>query len=223
MTESPIRVVILDDYEVVVWGLAHMIEPFRDRIEVVELDVNAPPSVDADIVLYDTFAAAQGEHLDLDAVLDDCRASQVVVYTWNLNAALVESALHRGVSGYLSKQLSGEDLVAALEQIHAGHQVVSPEPSGGSAEEPAGGDWPGRSEGLSEREAEVLALIVQGLNNEQVASRAFLSINTVKSYIRSAYRKMGVESRSQAVLWGIDHGFRQQRVRITGGPADDSL
>ena len=75
------------------------------------------------------------------------------------------------------------------------------------------GDWPGRDRGLSAREAEIIALITQGLSNEEIADRMFLSVNTVKSYIRSAYRKMRVDNRTRAVLWGIDHGFRPETPR----------
>jgi DNA-binding CsgD family transcriptional regulator len=75
------------------------------------------------------------------------------------------------------------------------------------------GDWPGRKHGLSAREAEVVALITQGLGNAEIASRTYTTINTVKTYIRSAYRKIGVDSRTRAVLWGIDHGFRPDSIR----------
>ena len=67
--------------------------------------------------------------------------------------------------------------------------------------------------GLSQRESEIVALIAQGLSNAEVASRAYLSINSVKTHIRSAYRKMGVASRTQAVLWATEHGFRQDVSR----------
>ena len=75
------------------------------------------------------------------------------------------------------------------------------------------GDWPGRSAGLTPREAEILALITQGLSNQEIADRAFLSINSVKTYIRTAYRKINVTSRSQAVLWGVDNGFKPDTLR----------
>ena len=75
------------------------------------------------------------------------------------------------------------------------------------------GDWPGRSFGLSPREAEILALITQGLTNKEIAGRVYLSINSVKTYIRSAYRKINVERRPQAVLWGVQNGFRPDTLR----------
>lgn len=70
-----------------------------------------------------------------------------------------------------------------------------------------GPPWLGYDEGLTRRESEIIALIAQGLSNQQIADQTFLSINSVKSYIRTAYRKMEVVSRSQAVLWGVRHGF----------------
>ena len=58
-----------------------------------------------------------------------------------------------------------------------------------------------------------MALITQGLGNEEIAKRTYMSINTVKTYIRTAYRKIGVNSRTRAVLWGVDHGFRPDSIR----------
>ncbi len=214
MTQSvPLRVAIANDYEVVVRGLATMLEPFRDRVLIVEIVAGVPATEDCDIVLYETFAAPQGHHLDPAAVCGDWRARRLVVYSWNLDPELVASTLAAGVSGYLSKQLTADELVCSLERIHSGEKVVSPTPPPETVAL-AAGDWPGRQAGLTEREAEIIALITQGLSNDQVASRTFLSINTVKSYIRTSYRKMGVTSRSRAVLWGLDHGFRPDHVRV---------
>ena len=67
--------------------------------------------------------------------------------------------------------------------------------------------WPGQAAGLSQREAEVLTFIVRGLTNEEIGRRSFLSINTVKTYVRTAYAKIGARNRAEAVAWGIRHGF----------------
>ena len=77
-----------------------------------------------------------------------------------------------------------------------------------------GTDWPGRGEGLTDRESEILALITQGMSNADVARLTYLRPNTVKSYIRNVYRKIHVESRTQAVLWGVAHGFTPDHRRI---------
>lgn len=120
---------------------------------------------------------------------------------------------------YLSKTLPARELVAALEAVHAGETVVSDIPP--RARSAVGLDWPGRGEGLSDREAEILALITQGKSNAEIATLTYLSPNTVKSYIRSIYRKIEVGSRTQAVLWGVEHGFKPDHHRIEhwrGGP-----
>ena len=103
-------------------------------------------------------------------------------------------------SGSWTSVLQAEELVDALERINAGEIVATLDyPSSIEVET---GDWPGRAFGLSAREAEIIALITQGLSNEEIARRIYISTNTVRTYIRSAYRKLGVDSRTRAVLWG---------------------
>ena len=146
-------------------------------------------------------------------------ARKVVVYTWNFHPDLINSARQQGAHGYPSKTLPARDLVAALEAVHAGDVVVSDPPA--RARSTSGLNWPGRGEGLTDRESEILALITQGKSNAEVAALSFLSPNTVKSYIRSLYRKINVGSRTQAVLWGVNNGFTPDHHRIEhwrGGP-----
>ena len=215
----PVTVALVDDYDVVVMGVANILDQYRDQVVVAELDANRPVNDVVDIVLYDSFAQPESDHDEIAVLVRNPNARRVVVYTWNFAPDLVESALEQGVSGYLSKALPARDLVDALCSVHDGQTVVSPPPAGSR---PVNGlDWPGRNEGLTDRESEVLALITQGLSNADVARLTYLSPNTVKSYIRSSYRKIGVDSRTQAVLWGIRHGFAPDRHRIDhwrGGP-----
>jgi len=212
-------IALVDDYDVVLVGLAHMFDQYGDRIVVAEIDANEPVVDAVDIVLYDSFAQPEADHDEISVLVDNPRAGRVVVYTWNFHPDLVESARRKGAHGYLSKTLPARELVDALEAIHAGEVVVSPAPGKGRPE--VGLDWPGRSEGLSSRESEILALITQGKDNAEVAALTYLSKNSIKTYIRSAYRKIGVKSRTQAVLWGVDHGFKPDHHRIDhwrGGP-----
>ncbi len=207
-----IRLAILNDYEVVVRGLAEMLSSATDEIEVVELDVQVPVAVPVDIALFDTFAQGQGNSPKVEELVASPHVARVAVYTWNHDAWLVESALEMGVSAYLSKTLSTGDLVAALRAVHAGEVVVSPVADDRPMLQQ---EWPGREQGLTAREAEVVALITRGFSNADIAEMASLSINSVKSYIRSSYRKMGVTSRTNAVLWGLDHGMGgSDRLRI---------
>jgi two-component system, NarL family, response regulator LiaR len=206
--KRPLRLAIVDDYAVVVAGVAAFLE--SERIDVVETGASMPVVTDVDIVLFDTFGQIQGQGIDLEDFVRESGA-KVVIYSWNLQPRLIKQALAAGASGYLSKVLTGPQIVRALQRVMDGETVVLT----GDHETSVGGegDWPGRATGLSSREAEMLALITQGLSNEDVARRAFLSMNSVKTYIRSAYRKIGVTSRTQAVLWALDNGFEPDTLR----------
>jgi NarL family two-component system response regulator LiaR len=161
-------------------------------------------------VLFDAFGQIDGDGIDLEDFVRDSGA-KVVVHSWNLEPRLIGEAFAGDASGYLSKVLTGPEIVAALERVMSGEVVVL---SGDHETSVRGsGDWPGRSAGLSSREAEVVALITQGQSNQEIAERAFLSINTVKTYIRSAYRKIGVTSRSHAAVWGVENGFKPDTLR----------
>jgi DNA-binding NarL/FixJ family response regulator len=207
-----ITVALVDDYDVVLLGLARMLEGYRDRMHVVEIDANEAVDDVVDIVLYDSFAQPESDQEEIGVLVASPRAHRVVVYTWNFHPDLIDSALRQGAHGYLSKTLTARQLVQALEAVHTGEVVVSnPPPRARSA---PGLEWPGRQEGLTDRESEVLALITQGKSNAEVAALTYLSPNTVKSYIRTTYRKIDVASRTQAVLWGVAHGFTPDRNRI---------
>jgi len=209
----PITVALVNDYDVVLAGLARMLDHYRDRALIVEIDANEPVAEVVDVVLYDSFAQPESDRDEVATLVANPRSRRVVVYSWNLHPHLIESARRQGAHGYLSKTLSARELVAALEAVHAGEVVVSaPPPRRGRSA--VGLDWPGRTEGLTDRESEVLALITQGMSNAEIAELTFLSPNTVKSYIRTVYRKIGVGSRTQAVLWGVAHGFSPDRNRI---------
>lgn len=216
-TTSALCVAIVNDYELVVAGVAAVLEPFADRVEVVELDSSVPVISKVDVILYDTFGAVQGDRLDLEDLVRDGQA-KVIVFSWNLQPELIRQALQRGASGYLSKSLSGEEIVDSIERVCSGEAVVPAETAEAQApEHQAGGSWPGQARGLTAREAEVIALITQGLSNQEIADRSYLSINSIKTYIRTAYRKMGVTRRSQAVLWGVANGFEPRAVRVVNG------
>jgi NarL family two-component system response regulator LiaR len=208
-----IRLAIVNDYEVVVHGLAAMLRTYADRVEVVEVDANTHPASAVDIALFDTFAQSFRDRERIARLVQDPRIGKVVVYTWTADDPSVAKTRVPGISAYVSKRLAASDLVAALERIHAGEPVRLHDAGHGPL---VGGDWPGREEGLTARESEVLSLITQGYSNNDIVETTMLSINSIKSYIRSAYRKIGVTSRSRAILWGIDHGFQPDRARMSG-------
>jgi NarL family two-component system response regulator LiaR len=196
--ERPIRLAIDDDYPIVIRGLAAMLADHADRVEVVELGPDM--SVAADVVLKDSFAMTD----DMKEYVASAKG-RVLVFSASDDEQAVRSVLEQGVAGYVHKSASVGELLDAIERVHRGERVVQADlrPGDGVGTR----DWPGRAEGLSDRESEVLALICQGMSNQQVAQTLYLSINSIKTYIRMLYRKIGAESRSQAVIWGLQHGF----------------
>lgn len=203
---------LVNDYEVVVRGIAAMLRSYKEEVEIVELDLNSETAEPVDITLYDTFAGTQGDREAVHLLSMNPLAGKVVVYSWNLDPDLIAAAIANGATAYLSKTLPARQLLADLQAVHRGEQPQDPEHK--RAVTVVGGDWPGREEGLTQRESEVLALITQGLSNTEIAERTFLSINSVKKYIRSCYRRIGVTNRSNAILWGVEHHFRYDRERI---------
>ncbi len=192
------------DYPLVVAGLRAVLEPFRERVHVVEMNANSAVLVDVDVVL-------QGSYGNTDLTAPDLRAGghhrpRLAIFSWDLEASQVQAAMANGADAYLSKMLGADELIDALERVHRGEQVV-PDLARDLEESQVLGRRPGAEHGLSGRESEVLALICQGLSNQQISQRAYLGINTVKTYIRSAYRKIGVTTRPQAVIWAMSHGF----------------
>jgi two-component system, NarL family, response regulator LiaR len=206
VSTGPVRVALVKDHPVVLQGLRALLAPYSQRVRALELLGPTNVGTPIDLALYDPFAAGADEDT-LTALLANPVIARVAIYSWDVTADRLQAAFERGVAGWLSKAWDAAELIEALEAVHAGQRFAPRQvPEGGNVS----GDWPGRMEGLTAREAEVITLITQGLNNNEIAEQTYLSINTVKSYIRSAYRTMGVTSRSQAVLWGLDHGLRPE-------------
>lgn len=204
-----IRVAVANDYPLVIAGTARALEKFADDVRVVEYASRTPVESDVDVVLFDAFGEGPGA-AGVRTTLLSHASPRVLVFTWNTDPERVTEALRSGAAGVVSKTVSPEQLVNAVQRVYAGEQVI-PDYDTRAREE--FGRWPGDHVGLSARESEVLALICQGLSNQRVGDTLYLSTNTIKTYIRSAYRKIGVATRSQAVVWGLSNGFQPQSVR----------
>lgn len=198
---GPVRVALSNDYEIALLGLAQMLARFPEQVQIVELGTAVEFVHRPDVILFDTFGRLPDHDVKLIEVVRANPGAKVVVYSWDDYP--VEAALRQGAVGYLHKGLSAGELVAAVVALHDAERPPPPEDPTGPVL-----TWPGQVYGLSQRESEVLTFITRGLSNDQIAERAFISLNTVKTHIRAAYRKIGVSSRSQAVLWGVQHGFR---------------
>ncbi|MGO3152704.1 MAG: LuxR C-terminal-related transcriptional regulator [Galactobacter sp.] len=209
MSTQPLKLRLLNDHEVIVRGLQTMLAPFSERVRIVEKDVGATTADRrVDVTLFDTFACEPQGANSLEDVVKDPRSGSVVVFAWSRDQALVQSALGRGARGYITKSVGARRLVDYLEAVHDGLVITALDDASPAGRKlPEAAEWPGQSQGLTLREAEVVAWITQGLSNVEIADRCYISMNSLKSCIRSAYRKMGVERRAQAVRWGFEHGM----------------
>lgn len=196
MTSRPLRVAIVNDYEIVVQGLAAMLAPFSDRVTLVDLVAGGTPDGPADIVLFDTFAGRKHALERIDRMAADHDLDNVVVYTWDLPDEFRDAIAERKVDAVILKSCTGEQLVDALERVHRGERVSASEDS----------LFPANAT-LTEREREVLALLARGLSNSQIARELYVSTDTVKTHVRKVFSKLDVSNRTQAALLAAREGL----------------
>lgn len=217
---NDIRIALINDHPLVLEGLRALLRPHAS-VEVVELDAVTDTAQQVDLALLDIYSQSDPLPEAIRRRVMNPQIGKVVVYAWQMDERMVNDALGAGADGVVSKKLAAPDLVDSLVRLAKGEKVVSQQGQidAGEADDLAssnpgkGRNWPGRDAGLSMREAEMITLICRGLSNEQISDQLYLSPNSVKSYIRAAYQKIGASSRSQAVIWGIDHGLRPEPAR----------
>jgi DNA-binding NarL/FixJ family response regulator len=218
-TSRPLRIVLVDDHEMVIEGLKAMLAAFSDRVEVVGQAVGAEKALsvvdelDPDIVLTDV--RMQGSSgLDLCQELRERRPDRkVVMLSVYDDEQYLFQALRVGASGYLLKSISSDDLVRQLEFVHGGATAIDPGMAARAADTAARMQrdefWPGARHGLTQRESEILSLVVNGLSNRGIANKLVIGDETVKTHLRSIYRKLGVNDRTGAVATALREGIFQ--------------
>jgi DNA-binding NarL/FixJ family response regulator len=207
MSEGRTRVAVLSPYPIVVEGLTAMLGRHSHRVEVVDV-VPTADQEEPDVVLYDVAGLAESDDEVLDHLVKKS-ACVVLAVGRDLRPDLLGQALALSVDGFFSMNVTEAELLAAVDSATTGWQTgdAGPDPVVGSSDSEQRAHRLGVDAALSDREAEVLSLIARGLTNDEIARKCFLSINSVKTYIRTSYRKIGVRSRSQAVAWAVQHGF----------------
>lgn len=215
----PVRIVLVDDHEMVIEGLKAMLAAFESRVTVVGQAVGADrvlgvvADLDPDIVLCDV--RMQGTS-GLD-VCQQLRARdpdrKVVMLSVYDDEQYLFQALRVGASGYLLKSISSEDLVRQLEFVQSGETAIDPQMAARAVDAAARIQrdefWPGARQGLTQRESEILALVVNGLSNRAIAAKLIIGDETVKTHLSSMYRKLGVSDRTGAVATALREGIYQ--------------
>ena len=203
LRSDTISVAVLNDAELIVRGVAAMLAEFADRVRVVEIDANGLPDEPVEVALLDTFAAGIRAADRAETILDLNLAKHIVLYTWDVHRMTTEMMDLPRVNGVVSKAASSAQLVQAIEDVVAGHDVVinGPTPHGGSELSPV--------EPLSDREAQVASLMAQGCTNREIATALVVSPETVKTYATRLFRKLGARNRAQVAAWVVDGGLSQ--------------
>ena len=147
-----------------------------------------------DVVLYDVGNIERDDGADLTRLVQS-HETAVVVVGRDLRPGLAARALSEGATGCVSIEAPAEEILAIIRQAAGGELDLGDAPALGVDAD------------LTERQVAILGDIVKGFANAEIAERQCISINTVKSYIRETYRKLGVTTRAQAVSWGLQHGF----------------
>jgi NarL family two-component system response regulator LiaR len=203
-----IRVMLVDDHAVVRSGLAAFLLAFDD-LELVgdaadgEEALRKCGEVRPDVVLMDLVMPGLDGASAARAIREDFPETQVVALTSFMNEDFVSSALEAGAIGYLLKNVSAEELAEAIRSAHAGRPTLSPEATHALIQSTRKSSHP-RYE-LTERELEVLALMVGGLSNPEIAERLVVTRSTVKFHVSNILSKLGVGSRVEAVALALQH------------------
>lgn len=214
---SAVRVVLVDDHEMVIEGLKAMLAPFASRVEVVGEAVGAAKAMtvidelEPDIVLCDIrMAGVSG--LDLCREIRERHPDRkVILLSVYDDEQYLFQAIRVGASGYLLKGISSDELVRQLEGVQAGLTAIDSGLASRATETAArlqsNQFWPGARLGLTQRESEILSLVVTGLSNRGIASKLVIGEETVKTHLSSVYRKLGVGDRTSAAATALREGI----------------
>jgi NarL family two-component system response regulator LiaR len=204
----PIRVLLVDDHAMLRRGLATFLKVFDD----LELAGEAASGEDAiqlcgqvlpDVVLMDMVMPDMDGVTATRAIRRQFPEVQVVALTSFKEEELVQDALQAGAIGYLLKDVSADELAQAIRAAHAGRGTLSPQAAQSLAHAAVQPPTPGHD--LTARERDVLVLLVEGLNNTQIADRLVVSPSTIKSHVSHILNKLGVASRTEAAALAVRH------------------
>ena len=207
-----IRVLIVDDHDMVRQGLIVLLENFDD-FEVVGDVGDAQAALDLchrdapDVVLMDMVMPGLNSIDAIRTLRERHPHTQVIALTSFNEEATIQNALRAGALSYLMKNISVDELATAVRKAHRGQSTLAPEAAqvliSATTRPPSVGH------DLTEREREVLELMVEGLNNREIAERLIISNSTVKNHVSNIFSKLGTSSRTQAVALAVENKLVQ--------------
>src|SRR5512147_1099653 len=211
------RIVLVDDYEVVLLGLKSLLER-HPQFEVVAEASSAREAIEQvaamkpDIVLMDIRLPGTSGIEACEEIVNKYPGTRVIMLTSYAEDEMLFSAIRAGASGYILKQIAGEDLVKALEAVGRGEALLDPavtqrvfqEVRKAVKEEEASA-----FSNLSQQEKHVLVLVSEGKTNREIAKALFLGEGTVRNYVSSILSKLNVNNRAEAAAYAVQHNLRE--------------
>jgi NarL family two-component system response regulator LiaR len=210
-TSTPIRVLLVDDHAMLRKGLRFFLAGFDD-LELVGEAASGKEAIrlcgelQPDVVLMDMVMPDMDGAATTEVIRQQNPSVEVIALTSFQEEDLIERALQAGAISYLLKNVSADALADAIRQAHAGHSILAPEATEAlvKATRQRAGQ---RDYGLTERESEVLSLLVEGLSNAEIAERLVVSVATAKFHVRGILSKLGVSSRTEAVALALQRNL----------------
>lgn len=208
MNQTPIRVMIVDDHAVVRGGLKYFLLAFDDMELVGEAEsgpkaVQLCPTARPDVVLMDMMMPGMDGAEATQRIRETCPQVQVVALTSFQEDDLIQKALQAGAIGYLLKDVPADELADAIRAAHAGHTTLAPQVAETLAQNAT--QSPKLGHDLTERELEVLKLLVKGLNNTEIAEQLVVSRSTARFHVSNILAKLNAISRAEAVGLAVQH------------------
>lgn len=220
------RIVLADDHRLVRDGIKFYLSRLASSAQILEAGTfeealeKATSEDPPDLIILDLNMPGMRGFEGLDIVRDRLPGVPVAILSGSISPEDVIEALDHGAAGYLPKTLSGKAMINALKLILSGERYVPSIALPSSALRSgrrAGGGPPARDrdagapmDKLTEREREVLALLVKGKSNKEIARELALQDVTVRLHLKGVFRKLGVSNRTQAAILAVQHGFRQK-------------
>ncbi len=203
---NPIRVMLVDDHMMVRRGLAMLLTVFDDlqlagEAENGKAAIQLCAEVLPDVILMDMVMPEMDGASTTRVIRQQFPYIQVIALTSFKEGEMIKNALEAGAIGYLLKDVSADELVRAIRAAYAGRATLSPEVAQSLVETANQPPAPGLD--LTQREREVLGLMIEGLNNTQIAARLTVSPSTIKSHVSNILSKLGVASRTEAVTLAL--------------------
>ena len=194
---KPIKVALVNDYEIVLEGLRALLRPSEPEIHVVEIDIRKKPRRRVDVTMLDTYGEIENLGDRVRSLASDPGNGVIVVFSFSDQPLAVRRAMRAGAKGFISKAEPARQIIDGIVGAARGERVVLTQRSRRAAIDEAL-SWPGRDVGLTERESELLSLLSTGMTNRELGGHLYVSENTVKTQLSHLYTKLNVRNRAQA-------------------------